>query len=383
MQKNLYAYAWDFAYEGLDTVLERIKAWGIDGIAMAVTYHAGKFILPHNPRHRVYFPEDGTAYFIPDDSCYPGPIKPVPASFVQSNNMLADVADGCKRFGLKLTAWTVCMHNTRLGYMHPEITVQNVYGDRYPYCLCPAQPQAAEYVLGLISDLASNYDLDTIFLEALGYMGFPHGFHHEFYGIRLNTCHEALLGLCFCDACSDRARQSGIDIERTAQIARENLMPIFTSDTESDGCDLLDLVDKYPDLAEFLKMRSVVALDLLSEVRRIADGNDVKVDYFGPSPYSRALPEGTDTARAAAIADHYVIPVGSPDPGAAQDDIEHAKSLMPSEKIIISINMGMNSIPDRENFREKMALLQKHNLAGCNLYNYSILPFERLDWIKE
>lgn len=381
MSKRLYVYAWDFIDEGLDEVLERIRSLGMDGIAMAVSYHAGKFILPHNPNRRVYFPEDGTVYFRPRAGYYPGPIRPEPASILGSGDILAEVADGCKRFGLSLTAWTVCMHNTRLGTNHPEFTARNAFGDHYLYCLCPAQPAASEYALGMIRDLTENYDLDTVFLEALGYMGFAHGFHHEIYGVGLNACQESLLSLCFCDACAAKAAESGIDAGRVAEIVRRILAPAFANDVEQQGCDFAELVDRHPELAAYLRMRCDVVIGLLEKAREIAGTNGVTTDYFGPSPCSRALPEATDIARAGAIADHYVLPIGTPDLARIRADIERVRESVASDKIILSINLGMTSTPTRANYLDKMALLDEYGLSGCNLYNYSILPFKRLEWL--
>lgn len=381
--RNIYAYAWDFIDEGLDQVLEKIKSLGMDGVALAVSYHAGKFILPHNPKHRVYFPEDGTVYYRPRAEFYPGPLKPAVASILGTDCVLADVADACKRHDLKLTAWTVCMHNTRLGTKHQEFIAANAFGDRYPYCLCPAQPAPAEYVLGMIGDLAHNYELDTVFLEALGYMGFAHGFHHEFYGISPSACVQRLLSLCFCEACAAKAAESGIDADRVAAIVRENCAPAFTRDVAPESWEFSSLVDANPELAAYLNMRCGVVLDLLAQARALCEAENVKVDYFGPSPCSRALPEATDMARAAAIADHYVIPVGTPDLSDATRDIDEAMALMPVEKIVLSINMGTSATPTKQNLREKTALVDRYGLAGCNLYNYSILPFERLGWLND
>jgi len=383
MSKCLYVYAWDFIDEGTDAVLERIKSLGIDGIAMAVTYHAGRFILPHNPKRRVYFPEDGTAYFRPRDRYYSGPIKPKTASMLGSGDTLAEVAEGCKRFGLSLTAWTVCLHNTRLGTQHPEFTARNAYGDHYLYCLCPAQPPAAEYALGLVEDLTANYSLDTIFLEALGYMGFAHGFHHEISAVRLNASQEALLSLCFCDACAARAAESGIDAAHIAGIVRDQLAPVFSSETDVSSPGFEEIVADEPELAAYLGMRRDVVIELLEKAKEIAGGRGVRTDYFGPSPCSRALSEATDMPRAGAIADRYVLPVGVPDLEAIRSDIECVIGSVPSEKLILSINLGINSTPTRENYLERLSLLGDYSLAGCNLYNYSILPLERMQWIRE
>ncbi len=381
MRKQLYAYAWDFADEGVDAVLDRVKSLGMDGVAIAVSYHAGKFILPHNPKRKVYFPEDGTVYFAPHMDRY-GRVKPEPASVVRSSDVLAAVADGCRQRGLALTAWTVFMHNTRLGTKHPELTITNAYGDRLPYTLCPAQSDASDYTLGLVDDLTDNYDLDTIFLEALGFLGFAHGFHHEFFGIRLSACRQALLNICFCDACKARAAQAGIDAERAADMVRAHVAPAFEADMELDDCTAEELAAERPELGAYLRMRCEIVLETLAKVKEIADRRGVKVDYFGPSPCSRALTEGTNISRAAALVDHYVIPVTSPNVAQARSDIGCVKSSVAAEKILLSINLTIDNAPTRQNFADKMRLIAEHNLAGCNIYNYSMAPLSRLDWLK-
>ena len=35
-------------------------------VSLATSHHAGRFLQPGNPRHRVYFPQDGTVHYRPD-----------------------------------------------------------------------------------------------------------------------------------------------------------------------------------------------------------------------------------------------------------------------------------------------------------------------------
>lgn len=386
MRKCIYAYVWDFIDEGLDNVLERIRHLGIDAVAVAVSYHAGKFILPHNPNAKVYFPEDGTVYFTPRTKYYPGIIRPAVASILNSSDVLSAIDRKCEEYGIKLHAWTVCMHNTRLGSKHPEFTVRNVFGDQYPYSLCPAQPEVAEYALGLISDLADNYNLDTIFLESLGYMGFSHGYHHEFFGVKLHPSADALLSLCFCDRCVAEAKKTGIDIDRVKKICEYHITESIENSPDRSEYELQELTGLHPELAAYIEMRFGIVTGLYKRTRIIADNNNTKIDYFGPvfqSSCNDAFIEGINREKIAPLIDHYVIPVGTPDLNAVTSDINNIKDFIRPEKIVLSINLGISATPTRENFNQKMALIQEHKLAGCNLYNYSTLPFSRLEWIKD
>ena len=42
----------------------------VDTVSLAVCYHTGKLLLPHNPRRKVYYPEDGALFFSPDAAAF-------------------------------------------------------------------------------------------------------------------------------------------------------------------------------------------------------------------------------------------------------------------------------------------------------------------------
>ncbi len=65
MNYSVYAYPWNLCLNDYRQKLDEISALGLQGINLAVSYHAGKFIHPRSTQHRVYFPEDGVVYFRP------------------------------------------------------------------------------------------------------------------------------------------------------------------------------------------------------------------------------------------------------------------------------------------------------------------------------
>src|SRR5690242_11106904 len=75
--KAIYTYAWDLAEIGVGAAINECHSLGLDTVTIAGTYHAGKFLRPHGKSGKVYFPEDGTAYFQTDPVHY-GTIKPLP-----------------------------------------------------------------------------------------------------------------------------------------------------------------------------------------------------------------------------------------------------------------------------------------------------------------
>jgi len=181
---GLCLFPWDLRDEGLEQVLQFAADSGLTSLFLTSVYHAGWFVRPHSPKQKCYMAEDGVAYFHPTESLYEAtPLKPKVAEIAKQTDWFASVSGRLDDFGLRLTAWTVCMHNTRLGLAHPEETVRNAWGDSYPHALCPASPAVRTYVRALVKDLVSQYPLQSIFLEALNYRGRQHGHHHERDGV--------------------------------------------------------------------------------------------------------------------------------------------------------------------------------------------------------
>ncbi len=56
MQHCMYVYPWDLWQEGTAEVAARLRGAGLDAVSLATAYHAGKFLRPHAPRDRVWFP---------------------------------------------------------------------------------------------------------------------------------------------------------------------------------------------------------------------------------------------------------------------------------------------------------------------------------------
>ena len=232
--RAIYAYAWDIAEVGARAFADEIRALGLNTVTLAGAYHAGKFIRPHGRNGKVYFPEDGTVYFRADPKRY-GRIKPVENSICQKHDVFREIADT----GLAVNAWMVLLHNTRLGEAYSDVTVENAFGDRYVYTLCPSAPDAREYAIALSKDVTENAPVLGISVESPGFAPYVHGFHHEFALMKQNRWFDNLLGLCFCQHCVNGAKGAGIDaVALGAQIR---------NDVESWLASPLDIPD---DMAE-------------------------------------------------------------------------------------------------------------------------------------
>jgi len=217
MKAGIFIYGWDLEAEGYDRVAGRLADGGFTAVDLATSYHAGKFLLPHNPKRRIHFAEDGSIYFQPDLSKY-GRIKPRVSSLVSAiGDPVTRLEHAARAHGLDFVAWTVCLHNSWLGERYPETTMHTAFGDPLIHSLSPAHPDVREYILTMIRDLVSRHEVAAIQLESHGYMSFTHGFHHEIVGIALDDVQQRLLGISFNPVEIAGATAEGIDAEGLRQ----------------------------------------------------------------------------------------------------------------------------------------------------------------------
>ncbi len=207
----MFTYAWDLEAEGYDRAVGEMAANGLTHINLATAYHAGKFLLPRNPRHRTFFPEDGSVYFRPDLACY-GRIRPRLNSLVtHTTDPVTRLTDVASRHGVGYVAWVVLMHNSWLGSRYPDATTHTAFGDPVLHSLSPAHTDVREYILAMIGDLVARHDVVALALESPGYMTYTHGWHHEFGGIALDPVQERLMGTSFSPFEIAAAGAEGID----------------------------------------------------------------------------------------------------------------------------------------------------------------------------
>ncbi len=294
-QKSMYSYAWDFAEVGVSETVSQFNKIGINTVTLAASYHAGKFFRPKAKTGKIYFPEDGTTYFKTNSNRY-GAIKPVSNSVNGNGDVLSALT---KDSSIKVNAWLVLLHNSRLGSENPGSTVKNAFGDSYIYALCPSAPEARAYAVGLASDVSESYEIDGISMESIGFPPFEHGFHHEMSFVKPNIWLSSYLGLCFCEYCISGAEHAGVDAKGLKARVAKNINDYLAGDIDypDDMAKAFWLADVAGDteLRKFLDYRSSVVTSLVTEIRTVVR-TDVEVAVI-PSvarPTGGAWYEGTD-----------------------------------------------------------------------------------------
>jgi hypothetical protein len=377
MHHGMYVYAWDLWHEGTAPVIDRLRAAGLNAISLATAYHAGKFLRPHAPDGKVWFPEDGTVYFRPDTARY-GILQPQAAAMVDHHDALAELARIAPDF--HLTGWTVGLHNSRLGALHPHLCCQTPFGDPLINALCPSQPAVRHYLTALCADTAAQPGLREVAIEAPGFQTFRHGHHHEFELIDVTDTAQTLLGLCFCDACLARARAAGIDGEALRRQARRDLEAFFV-----DGSVPVTDVQTDPDWAAFLACRAKTVTSLVAEVRDAMDpALTLAVIPSVQTPNDLCWREGSDLTALAQAADRLEVPAYQTGPTAIAADMDQVRAAAGAQARIGFILRP--TWPHVAGAADLARCVQAARAAGTDrlsFYNYGHMRLQSLNWITD
>jgi hypothetical protein len=214
-----HAYPWDLV--GDDAAAERIAGLGVGAVALAASYHTTRAATPLHPRHRMVDARHAALYVPVRPEAWQGKrLVPAEPSWVDSDSF-GTAAERLRAVGLPVHAWTVLTHSSRLGDANPDLVVQNAFGDRYPYALCPSQQDVVDYCETLVDEIVQSGPLDGVVLEACGPLGFSHGGHHEKTdGTDWSPVQQQLLSLCFCTSCIGLYGDAGIDVVHFRQAVK-------------------------------------------------------------------------------------------------------------------------------------------------------------------
>jgi hypothetical protein len=387
MRNSMWTYAWDVQEQGFETVVRDLRETaGVGGVSLATSYHAGRFLKPRGTSGKVYFPEDGTIYFEPTAARWAkSRLKPKVSSVVAHSDVLRQFTEAREQTGLAVHAWTVCLHNMRLGLAHPDVCTVNAFGDINSFSLCPSHPDAREYVGALVEDLTTGYRPDSVELETPSFMPYAHGFHHEKDGVGLTAEGDFLLSLCFCPSCLDRAGRAGVDGEAAQQavvgLATDSLERAVPKprwpDFAARGPEALA---EFPELHAYALWRSEPVTSLVGEIRDRADPASKVYVVDGVDGWVC----GCDHAALARASDGLVLCTYDMGPDKVSASIARAREMAGPDKYV---GAGFRAFyPEFANAGALRANAQAAIAAGAdgaNFYCYGLIPAARLDWVKQ
>ncbi|MER7188384.1 hypothetical protein ABT404_54535, partial [Streptomyces hyaluromycini] len=147
MKTSAFVYPWDVT--GDPEAPDRIAALGVHQATLASAYHSTRALTPRHPRHRIVTAEHAAVYYPADDRWTGRELRPHPAGDWAPGDAYGEAAEALRGAGLDVHTWVILAHNSRLGAEHPDTSVVNAYGDRYPWAPCIAQPATRAYLADL------------------------------------------------------------------------------------------------------------------------------------------------------------------------------------------------------------------------------------------
>ncbi|MFF8595753.1 hypothetical protein ACF061_30765 [Streptomyces sp. NPDC015220] len=320
MKASAFLYPWDV--DGDPEAPARIAGLGVRSVTLAAAYHSTRALTPRHPRHRVVTAEHAAVLYPPDGRWTGRALRPYPAGDWAPGDAYGRAAAALTGAGLEVHTWVVLAHNSRLGAEHPDTSVVNAYGDRYPWAPCIAQPATRAYLTDLAAEAAVRPGARGTELESLGWYGLAHPHAHDkTAGVGLGDAGQYLMSLCFCPACRAGYGGRGLDPDELAHAVRTALEPAWRR-ARPDGSargwaevegllgETMATVSRAwrDETARTLQERAVAA------VRAAApDGFQVLL-HADPVSYHCGANAGVDPAHVLSVADGVVVPCTG-DPG--------------------------------------------------------------------
>ncbi|MGX5208939.1 hypothetical protein ACWKT3_09605 [Streptomyces violaceus] len=312
MKASAFVYPWDV--NGDPEAPARIVALGVEQVTLAAAYHSTRALTPRHPRHRIVTAEHASVLYPAGDRWQGRELRPYAAGAWAPGDAFGEAAAALVDAGLEVHTWVVLAHNSRLGAEHPDTSVVNAYGDRYPWAPCIAQPATRAYLTDLAAEAAVRPGARGTELESLGWYGLQHlHAHDKTGGIGLGDAGQYLMALCFCPSCREGYGRHGLDADELAAAVRTALEPVWQGVTPSDGgwTGIEKLLGETlahttrawrDDTARTLQEEAVAA------VRAAApDGFQVLL-HADPVSYHVGANPGVDPAHILSVADGVVVP---------------------------------------------------------------------------
>ncbi|MFH9043903.1 hypothetical protein ACH4FA_31820 [Streptomyces sp. NPDC017966] len=311
MKASAFVYPWDV--NGDPEAPARIAALGTAQVTLASAYHSTRALTPRHPRHRVVTAEHAAVLYPAGDRWSGRALRPYPAGDWAPGDAFGEAAAALADAGLQVHTWVVLAHNSRLGAEHPDTSVVNAYGDRYPWAPCIAQPATRAYLTDLAAEAAVRPGARGTELESLGWYGLAHlHAHDKTAGVGLGDAGQYLMSLCFCPSCREGYGAHGLDADELAAAVRAALEPVWRGAPSDGGWTGVEkLLGEAPANAT-RAWRDATARTLqeaaVRAVREAAPEGFQVLLHADPVSYHCGANAGVDPTHILSVADGVVVP---------------------------------------------------------------------------
>ncbi|MDQ0759770.1 hypothetical protein [Streptomyces canus] len=317
MKASTFVYPWDVT--GDPEAATRIAGLGVQQATLAAAYHSTRALTPRHPRHRIVTAEYASVLY-PTDARWEGrELRPYAAGDWAPGDAFGEAAAQLSEAGLDVHTWVVLAHNSRLGSEHPDTSVVNAYGDRYPWAPCIAQPATRAYLIDLAVEAALRPGAAGTELESLGWYGLQHlHAHDKTGGVPLGDAGMYLMALCFCGTCREGYGEQGLDADSLAAAVRAALEPLWQGAPDDGGWAGVEKLLSAGTAAATRAWRDEIARTLqetaVRAVRAAAPEGFQILLHADPVTYHVGANPGVDPEHILSVADGVVVPcAGGPD----------------------------------------------------------------------
>ncbi|MFD3534713.1 hypothetical protein [Streptomyces sp. NPDC058664] len=337
MRAAAFVYPWDV--DGDPAAPALLAGLGLAQVTLAAAYHSTRALTPRHPAHRIVTAEHSAVLYPPDQERWAGrPLRPYPAGEWAPGDSFGRAAEVLAATGVEVHSWVVLAHNSRLGAEHPETSVVNAYGDRYPWAPCIARPEVRALLVDLAAEAAVRPGAAGTELESCGWYGLAHlHAHDKTGGVALGEREQYLMSLCFCPSCRAGYADEGADPDELAAAVRGALEPVWAGAGPAGGLG----APEAPALAWRARTARTLQEAAVAAVRAAAPAGFRILLHADPDPYRCGADAGTDPAHVLGLADGVVAR-----PSRVADFAAHAR---PDTVLAanLSVVAGMGGAPDR------------------------------------
>ncbi|CAM5577542.1 hypothetical protein [Streptomyces pilosus] len=315
MKASAFVYPWDVI--GDPEAPARIAALGTAQVTLASAYHSTRALTPRHPRHRIVTAEHAAVLYPMGEDRWAGrALRPYAAGDWAPGDAFGEAGAALADAGLEVHTWVVLAHNSRLGADHPDTSVVNAYGDRYPWAPCIARPATRAYLTGLAAEAAVRPGARGTELESLGWYGLAHlHAHDKTAGVGLGDAGQYLMSLCFCPVCRDGYGDRGLDADALAASVRTALEPVWRGAPSDGGWAGVGKLLGEATADATRAWREEVARTLqeaaVAAVRQAAPEGFQVLLHADPVSYHCGANAGVDPAHILSVADGVVVPCTS------------------------------------------------------------------------
>jgi hypothetical protein len=374
-----YLYPWDVL--GDPGAASRVKSVGVNRVALAAAYHSVRAATPLHPERRVVDAHSAALYVPVSNAWDDQTLIPADAAeWTGCDDSFSAAAAALRSEGLPVDAWTVLTHSSALGNLHPEVCVQNAFGETYRHALCPTHLDVREYAATLVGQVLEHGRPDGLVLEALGPLGFGHQNQHEkTEGAEYSPWVQALLSLCFCSGCCSayeaRGLSAGAFRKRVREAALECNDPQATAETSTGTKEFLPLLDVRWDSTAAL-------LDACLKVIADSSTNPRISLHVSPDPWSTGPFVAVGALRRSELWRRLgevtaVVPCwGDPAPGAAT--VSALRAAAPEARVGSYVLMLPPKTADAGSMSEEWEALMAAGSSELHLYHLGLASTRRL-----